>query len=153
MSSMPIRYGVARPTFFNDGRFYGWDNKHEESKGEMEEVRVGCFDNHIDSDSHCLRFQQVTSTINKSSHAYLLLSLLFSFFAFNAILSSLPSPMLTISFVFIPFNFIRRHMIQSRYHSEAVLQNATQHGKATYYGFAFKLSKKIGSLTNLFLWT
>ena len=61
MSSMPIRYGVARPTFFNDGRFYGWDNKHEESKGEMEEVRVGCFDNHIDSDSHCLRFQQVTS--------------------------------------------------------------------------------------------
>lgn len=95
MSSMPIRYGVARPTFFNDGRFYGWDNKHEESKGEMEEVRVGCFDNHIDSDSHCLRFQQTYDP-----------------------------------------------EYRGRYHSEVVLQNATQHGKATYYGFAFKLSKK-----------
>merc|ERR1711871_257245 len=31
---------------------------------------------------------------------------------------------------------------RGRYHSEVVLQNATQHGKATYYGFAFKLSKK-----------
>ena len=152
MSSMPIRYGVARPTFFNDGRFYGWDNKHEESKGEMEEVRVGCFDNHIDSDSHCLRFEQVTSTINKSSHAYLLLSLLFSFFAFNAILSSLPSPMLTISFVFIPFNFIRRHMIQS-IEVDIILKWYCKmpHNMVRPLTMASRSSyrKKIGSLTNL----
>ena len=46
-------------SFFNDGRFYGFDNKHEEHHGEMEEVRQGCFNNLIDSDTHCLRFSQV----------------------------------------------------------------------------------------------
>ena len=74
MSSMPIRYGDSRPVFFNDGRFYGWDNKHEESDGEMEEVRVGCFDNHIDSDAHCLRFSQVIC--EKSSLQFFIVILL-----------------------------------------------------------------------------
>ena len=30
---------------------------------------------------------------------------------------------------------------RGRYHSEVVLQNATQHGDETFYGFAFKLQK------------
>ena len=56
---MPIHYGDSRASFFNDGRFYGFDNKHEEHNGEMEEVRTGCFNNEVDSDTHCLRFSQV----------------------------------------------------------------------------------------------
>ena len=76
MSSMPIRYGESRPTFFNDGRLYGWDNKHEENDGEMEEVRVGCFDNHIDSDSHCLRFSQVISEKFSLQTSYYIMALI-----------------------------------------------------------------------------
>jgi len=85
-------YGTARERFFNDGRLYGWDSQHTEYKGTINEIRDNCFDNGVDSDSHCLKFTQ------------------------------LYSPDYT-----------------GRYHSEVVLNNATQHGQTTYYGFAFKL--------------
>ena len=56
----PITYGTSRESFFNDGRFFGWDAKHAEHKGSVLDVKNpdGCFDNTVDSDDHCLQFTQ-----------------------------------------------------------------------------------------------
>ena len=57
-------YGEHRQKFFNDGRMYGWDLRHHEADGTVDEVKSkdvpgGCFNNQIDSDAHCLKFTQV----------------------------------------------------------------------------------------------